>query len=333
MRLLFLLFISITFSVNSFAQFTEIKRMELPENHLIGGIATLDVLGESFLITDMQQQVFLYKEGSDKLEKLNPGECFPGFDFQPIHTFHLADSSVFLINAALPGYRFEADGSCRGSVQKDFIQVRPNRLAVNQKERGYFYTLVSYPQQPLKMRKYKETGHLVKEAELIKPSFPVFNYRFEGGGTIAQDGILYYMLPSGKNLNRYDTRREVHLESIAFSLKYRDAMEEDISADPFSPRMVKDITQVTNEHYLVRSMFKLSHRYLLIQTHFRQGDKSRYGIHLFDMESNAFDEKSFILESPFKFARDHRAYRIDDRRMENEKVLNPGILVYEFTAF
>ena len=319
--------------MHSFAQFTERNRIELPENYLIGGINSIDVLGKSFLITDVQQQVFLYEEGSSELVKLNPENCFPGFDLQPIHAFHLADSSIFLINAALPGYRFEADGSCRGSVQKDFIQVRSNRLAVNQQERGYLYTLVSYPEQPLKMRKYRETGHLVKEAELIKPPFPVFNYRFEGGGTVAHDGVLYYMLPSGKNLNRYDTKREVHLESIAFNPKYRDAMAEDISADPFSARMVKDITEVTNKHYLVRSMFKLSHRYLLIQTHFREGDKSRYGIHLFDTDSNVFEEKNFILESPFSFVRNGKVYRIDDKRMENEEVLNPAIVVYEFKAF
>ena len=317
---------------DGYTQFTEIRRVQLPENHLIGGIKTLDVLGESYLITDWRQQVFLYKEGTSELVRLNPEDCFPGFDLQPIHTFHQADSSIFLINATLPGYRFKADGSCKGSVDKDFVQVTPNRLAVDQQEKEYFYTIISYPRQSLRMRKYLQNGRLLKETELIKPPFPVFNYRFEGGGIVVQNGILYYMLPSGAKLYRYDIERDTHLENIPFVPDYKPVIDEDISADPFPSQIAKDLGEIMDYHYKVISMHKLSEKYLLIQTSFKEGEKVQYGLHLFNMETNKIEEQYAVFEHLFSFARNNKTYRIDDRQVSDENMLNPEIVVYEFNS-
>ncbi len=332
MRLLFLLLLTVTCSKNGYAQFTEIKRIELPDNYLIGDIQSIDVLGESFLITDMQEQVFLFEADTDKLIRLDPENCFPGFDLKPIHTFHLADSSIFLINTTLPGYRFEADGSCQGSVHEDFIQVIPYRLAIDENEKGYFYTLRSFPNQPLQLRKYHKSGRLIKEATLIKPPFPEFNYRFVGGGTAAQDGVLYYILPSGVELNRYDIERGVQLESIPFEPDYKPAIDEDISEDPFSPQMFKDLGEIMDDHYIVISMFKLSEKNLLLQTKFKAGENVKYGVHLFNRKSGQIEKKSYIFEQKFLFARGNRAYQVVDERMESDILLNPGIAVYEFTG-
>ncbi|MDR9418609.1 hypothetical protein [Gracilimonas sp.] len=329
--IILVLLILIAFSVDGVAQFTEIKRIQLPDNHLIGSIMGIDVLGNSFLITDMQEQVFLFKDGTDELIPLNPEDCFPGFDFKPIHTFHLADSSIFLINASLPGYRFEADGSCRGSVEDDFIQVPPGKLAVDDDEdRNHFYTLRAFPNQPLRFKSYQETGRLVGESELIKPKFPNFINRFESGGTAVHDGILYYMLPSGAEIYRYDIKRNVSIESIPFEPEYRTAIDVDISADP--SQITKDLDEIRDDHYWVSSMFKLSEEYVLIQTHFREGEEYKYGIHFINLKTNEVEEQYAIFEQSFSFARDNKAYRVFDERMEDDNVLNPGIVVYEFTG-
>ncbi|WP_421773937.1 hypothetical protein [Gracilimonas sp.] len=183
------------------------------------------------------------------------------------------------------------------------------------------------------MRKYEETGRLVKEAELINPPFPAFNYRFEGGGTAVQNGILYYILPSGAKLYRYDLERDTHLESIPFVPDYKPVMDEDISSDPFPTQIAKDLGEIMDNHYKVISMYKLSERYLLIQTSFKEGEKVQYGVHLFDMETNKIEEQYAVFGQLFSFARNNKAYRIDDRKVSDENMLNPEIVVYEFTSW
>jgi hypothetical protein len=324
------LLFSIILVTQAFSQsekaFTKKLELTLPDNHLIGAIEWLDVLGDSYLITDFQQQVFLFKEGTDNLKKLDPRECFPGFKFQPIHTFHLADSSLFLFNAGLPGYRFKSNGDCLGSVKKGFIPVPKQHIALGKNDD--FFTIQLQPNEEVILNQYDKNGTRINKYEIKETIFPEFNFRFLGGGLVLHDGIIYYMLTSGEALHRFDIDNERQLDAIEFSPSYASVMRKDISKDPFSGRMIKEIDKIVTEHYVVHSIFKLSDRFLLIQTSFRENDERRYGLHFLDLRTQEIGE-AIIEKQPFIFARDNKAYRINDQREENTGILNPGITIYK----
>lgn len=334
-KILLFFLIFVLFSIPTVAQVSEIftkqTEIRLPDNHLIGNIEALDVWGDSFLISDtfQQQQVYLYKKGSDALIRLDPEKCFPGFTYHPIHAFHLADESLFLVNAALPGYRFKPDGSCLGDVKKGFTPVSKKHVAVG--EIGDFFTLQMIPNGEVFLSQYDETGEPVEEANVGKQPLPHFNYRFEGGGTVFHDGIIYYMWSSGKFMYRYDVERKQLLDKVSFDPSYASAINKDIPNDPFSEAMFKTIDNTLSAHYVIHSVFKLSEKFLLIQTSFRENESRMYGIHVLDL--NTLEIKEVIItDQPFIFARDGKAYRVNDHREEGEGLLNPSIMVYDHIA-
>ena len=253
---------SLSFSIPAVAQVSEIftKHTEifLPDNHLIGNIEALDVFGDSYLIADtfQQQQIYLYKERSDDLVRLDPEGCFPGFTYHPINAFHLADQSLFLVNSGLPGYRFKPDGSCLGDVKKGFIQVHKKDIAVGSAED--FFTIRMMPNGEIILDQYAYTGKPLEEMKLGAHPLPHFNYRYEGGGIVFYDGIIYYMLSSGKVMYRYDVERNQLLEEISFDPSYASAITKDIPNAPFSNAMVKALNNRLSAHYVIHSVFKLS---------------------------------------------------------------------------
>ncbi|MDR9416641.1 MAG: hypothetical protein RI564_10175 [Gracilimonas sp.] len=334
LQVLLFFFITLTlFSIKVVAQnsglFTKKSEITLPDNHLIGNIEGLDVWGDSFLINDtfQQQQVYLYKKGSDALVRLDPAECFPGFKYDPIHAFHLDGESLFLVNAALPGYRFKPNGDCLGNVEKGFTPVHKRHIAVGENEE--FFTLRMMPDGEVLLTQYDETGEPEEEVNVGKHPLPHFNYRFEGGGIAFHEGVLFYMLAAGKVIYRYDVERKRLLKEISFEPSYASVITNDIPGDPFSNVMFKAIDNTLSAHFVIHSVFKLSETFLLIQTSFRENESRMHGIHLLNLSTLKIKEM-MITEQPFIFARGGKAYQINDQREEDGDMLNPGITVFEF---
>lgn len=325
-RLAFLILFSVLIVSNSFAQFTWQKTIQLPTNYLIGDIHTLNVFGNSFLFIDMNEQVFMYREGDDELTKLNPEDCYPGFKLQPIEIFHLPDGSIFLVNAGLPGYRFSANGSCLGIVEKDFAPAYHNQIEVD--ENGNIYTLTTGTQRSVILNIHDQTGKPIDTLKLNKSKFPEFDNRYKGGGMIIHDQIIYYIFSSGGTIQSFDLKSEEHLNQITFKPDYKPVISEDFPPNPYEA--IKKLRDIMENHYVVMEMFRISENEAVIQTQFQQEGKNKYGLHkvsLVDKEISLLT----MMDTPFYYAGSGRGYKIVDTRLDDKDAINPVIEVFSFT--
>lgn len=308
--------------------FVETDRIELPVNHLISSINSLDVLGNQVLITEFGGNgIYRYRLGSDSLHKLNPEECFPGFTLLPVDLIHLPDSSILLTNAAQSGYRFHYDGSCLDSIDNRFrpaarnFTVVGNTYAFHTLQReglsGSYY-LISYDHQAERKQRF----------ELTEVPFPNYNNRQLAGGMFVSGDNIYISFSSGADIFIYDLESGSLKTVIPADLSYADSITEDIP--PRADDIVRRAIKASEGKYTLQSMYQLTKGIAIQQINLPDKANRKYALELTDVNSSQRMGDPLYINEWIYFAGDGYIYTVQQKEDTEEELYNPEIVVYQY---
>lgn len=291
------------------------ERIEFPNDLFLTELQSFDVQQHKMLLTGMSEVVLF---NGDSWQYLNPEECHPGFEFNPIRAQFGVNGKIFVTNSTIWGFRFKEDGSCLGAAHKDFRA--PSRFSYENEIAGIHTTFGD-----TEIRMSDETGKSTSKIFYVPNEYPNASFRILGGGIVSQYPYVYYTSSLG------NTIYSIHLESgkiknSSFTSKDFKSIEDDITSQKPGTKLFNEIGRVFKSSSVVTNLFKLNNNHLVV-VYQNSGEKFDYkGIVISIPEMNRVSELNFETE-PY-FIGENKVFYIERESIsfEEEQI---SIVVYD----
>lgn len=229
------------------------ERIELPNDLFLTELQSMDIHQQKILLTGMFEVVLF---NGDSWQYLNPEECHPGFEFNPIRAQFGVNGEIFVTNPTIWGFRFKDDGSCLGAAHKDFRA--PSRFSYENEIAG-IHTTFGDTEIIISDEKGKPTGKVF----YVPNEFPNASYRILGGGIVTQYPYVYYISSLG------NTIYSIHLESgeienSNFTSKEYKSIKDDITSQKPGTKLFNEIGHTFKKSSVITNLFKLNNNNLVV---------------------------------------------------------------------
>lgn len=222
------------------------KTIPIPDSLFIGEVSFLDIYDDKLLITDTQLNQILLFDNINGWTKLNPAECYPGFNFSPIEAHFNKDGKIFLTNSGIWGFRYDSDQKCLGEANRKFRA--PQRFDFNKNIVG-----ISNDNQKTFVTGWDETGLPIKLYFSFENKYKNADNRLNLGGVVEDSQNIYVVNSLEPILYKYEKinsslkKREFHHSSYE---KLTNDLPENINSPNFMKKAQELFSNYSMNYYL-----------------------------------------------------------------------------------
>jgi len=298
------------------------RSFSLDTSKQYGEISSFSVMNDSmFVILDhVQGRIDVISDKGRVVRSVNPAQCHPGFQMQPIQVQVLQNGELFFTNSGYQGFRYKANGDCIGLPHDsfrapDFISPTMYEGFVSQYKRVEQVLFVSMD----------NSGKAIDTLLVHDYNFKNLDYRLMNGGHVLTNTQLFFVYPSSIALYRYDgIKTSIHKPRIT------DAMV--ISRDISSSRNMVEIRDVFKTKSLSISLHAISNsRIVQVVSIPSQDQKVLYAWVVYDQNGQVLDTS--IRTNHFLLgARNGRLFVLETRNLRTDPEFHVHIYRYNSSS-
>jgi hypothetical protein len=301
-----------------------VDKVQITDEVLVGSVWAMDVYeNEKFLICDRSgKQLLLLDQNGNLIKQLNPEECHPGFNWNPLYSFFNREGEIYIINAAPWGFRFGPNGECIGPMDNTFLATYSYTFINDGKMIGYYTA-----EDGNYLKLMDENGNEIKRfgEDEFPDRFKNFIKRSEGGGVVSDSlGNIYQVNPNSPKVIKYNPQFQ-KVKEFEHSPDYFREIQEDLTSNP--AKAIMDFGKKTRGKSLIKDIFLISPDKLGVQLYHQK--EYPYGMIIYDLEGNCLIEDDIVYKKEIKAAEDGYVYFIEQPAPDEEgNLANPVILIY-----
>lgn len=188
----------------------------------------IDAVGRMALTDNILRKAYLFDAEGNLSATLGPSACFPGFQLNPIAIRFGWNSSVFLVNSGIWGFRFQADGRCIGLPHDAFIAPSTMTAAP-----GNTWIALYKTSTEARFVRLREDGLPIDTLSVQPLRRPVIDFRLMSQGVVHLSGGFAYATGSHATPNAVrNGRKETWSASITGAKEIRSDIRAVDSSNP-----------------------------------------------------------------------------------------------------
>jgi hypothetical protein len=200
-------FATSTQSPPEIAGFDWVRTITLDERVDIAEFSSIDIdaVGRMAMTDNILRKAYLFDADGKLSAALDPAACFPGYPFNPISIRFGWNSSLFLVNSGIWGFRFHADGRCIGLPHDAFIAPASMTAAP-----GNTWIALYKTSTEARFLRLREDGLPIDTLSVQPLRRPVIDFRLMSQGVVHLSGGFAYATgshatPSAVRNGRHET--------------------------------------------------------------------------------------------------------------------------------